>query len=328
MNLKFAFLPLLVLLSCTQKSNRKEVWVYSSSYKEVLAMYEPEFEKDHPDLKIKWFQAGSEIVATKIQAELAAGQPKADLIMTSDLFFFQDLGQKGHLLTMPEESFKTLPEAYKDPARQFAISRFPVMVIAYHTSIPEKDRPKSFMDLTNPKYKGKLTMPSPLESGTSLTTVMFLKQKFGEEYFKKLRENDILASGGNGATMSRVQSQERPIAILLMENVLQAKERGLTQVDFILPSEGGIPMPSPLAILKTTTQPENAKKVFDWMLGDSAQRVLVKGWVYSSLPGQPDPANAPAWSSLKLFDWDLATMKKWGTERQSLKDFFQKTVLN
>lgn len=93
-------------------------------------------------------------------------------------------------------------------------------------------------------------MPSPMESGTALTAVIFLKQLLGDDYFKKLRANDILSSGGNGATMARVQySRTTPFAILLMENVLQAHEKGNKEVNFVIPTEGGIPIPSPLAVL-------------------------------------------------------------------------------
>lgn len=109
-----------------------------------MAMYEPELKTAFPDFDVKFFQAGSEVVATKIQTELAAGKTKADLLMTSDVFFFQDLGAKGHLATLEQSMLKkTAPSLYHKDKR-YIVSRFPVMVLAYHSSTTRKRSSQKF----------------------------------------------------------------------------------------------------------------------------------------------------------------------------------------
>jgi iron(III) transport system substrate-binding protein len=85
----------LALCAACTKSNKKEIWIYTSTYKEVLALYEPQLKKDFPDVDIQWFQAGSEDVAARVNAELTGGGTKADLIMTSDLFYFRSSKSRG-----------------------------------------------------------------------------------------------------------------------------------------------------------------------------------------------------------------------------------------
>src|SRR5688500_2995890 len=100
------------------------------------------------------------------------------------------------------------------------------MVIAVNTkNLPADKRPKSWKDLLKPEFKDQLTMPSPLESGSTLTAALFFFHRLGSDYFAGLRKNNIVAAGGNGATMSRVKSGEKPVGIVLMENVLQDKQR-------------------------------------------------------------------------------------------------------
>ena len=77
------------LTSCT-KNPKKELWVYTSMYKEMIEKMTPEVEKAFPDIKIQWFASGSEKIAAKINAEIAAKALKADILMTSDPFFYNE----------------------------------------------------------------------------------------------------------------------------------------------------------------------------------------------------------------------------------------------
>ena len=128
--------------------------------------------------------------------------------------------------------------------------------------------------------------------------------------------------------MARLQSGERLAGLVLMENILQAQEKGLKSVQFTIPSEGALPIPSPMAVLKGSDEPALAQQVFDWFLSDEAQATLIKGWVYSGIEGSPAPAGAPAWNALKMASWDLPTFQTWSAERQKVKDLFQQTVLS
>jgi iron(III) transport system substrate-binding protein len=321
------FLPIL-FSGCSAKPKGPHLTIYTSSYKEVLEIYKPELKKAFPELEIDWYQAGSEAVAARVLAEQRGDGVKADLLMTSDLFFYQELKKAGQLQPFSAANASKLPSGYIDDQKMFAINRFPVMVIAVNTrKISSKDRPAGFHDLVDPKFKDKITMPSPLESGTTLASALYFFNSFGEDYFKGLRKNNILAAGGNGAALARVQSGEKPVAIVLMENVLQAREKGNDFIEYIVPQEGALAIPSPLAIFKNSQNVEWANKVFDWFLSDAAQPVLVKGWIYSPFANAPTPNGATPWSQLKMQPWDLKTFEKWGDERQKIKDLFQNLVL-
>jgi iron(III) transport system substrate-binding protein len=327
------FLSLLLLCGCGGASSSREFWIYTSIYKEVYPLFEPGLTAAFPDVDFQWYQSGSEKIAAKILAEEKGGGTRADLLMTSDLFFYQELKQLGRLLTLEGPVFDSVPEELRDPDGAFAVIRIPLMVIAYHRELVTGDEvPASFADLLDPRYKGRLTMPSPLESGTTLTTALYLYQHFGETYFAGLRANDVLSAGGNGATLSRIQSGERPVGIVLLENILQAKERGLESVELVIPEEGALPIPSPLAIFQPADDGDGgrealARRVLDWFLSPPARAIVVKGWMHTAFPDDPPPAGAPPLRELRLHPWDLATFERWGQERQEVKSSFQRIVL-
>lgn len=328
----FTYLLPLALLGCGGSSTN-EFWIYTSVYKEVYPHFEPGLAEAFPDVQFRWYQSGSEKIAAKILAEEKGGGTQADLLMTSDLFFYQELDKLDRLLALEGPAFESVPAQLRDPGGAFAVVRIPLMVLAYHREHVTGDEiPSSFEDLLDPRYSGRLTMPSPLESGSTLTTSLYLYQRFGEEFFAGLRRNDVLAAGGNGSTLSRIQSGERPVGMVLLENILQAKERGLESVEFVIPEEGALPIPSPLAIFKPRDDDDGsrealARRVVDWFLSPAAREVVVRGWMHTAFAEDPPPAGAPPYDELRLHPWDLATFERWGEQRQEVKSVFQRIVL-
>ena len=324
----FLFCCAVLFFSACSRQSPKEFWIYTSIYKDVYPLYQAKLKKRFPDVVFRWYQAGSEKIAAKILAEQKGGRTRADMLLTADLFFFMDLKASGSLLPLQGQAMAELAENHRDPDSYFAISHYPLMVIAYHRdSFKEIELPKSLKDLADPKYREKLTMPSPLESGSALTTALYLHQLYGEAYFRSLRENEILASGGNGATLSRIQSGERPLGLVLLENVLKAQSRGQTGVDYLFPSEGALPVPAPIAALKSGKDAELANRVVNWFLSEEGQRVVVEALIYSPHPKVAAPKGAPAWEDIKRYPWNLATFEAWRAHRQDVKSSFQQIVL-
>ncbi len=90
------------------------------------------------------------------------------------------------------------------------------MVLVYNNEvIKESDAPKSFKEMTDPKFKGLLYGGSPLASGTAFTTVLALQHLYGWEYFHLLKKNQFLFDCGNSAVIKRIQTKERPIGFVL-----------------------------------------------------------------------------------------------------------------
>ena len=56
-----------------------EVWIYTSMYQEVLDALTPDLTAALPGVRVQWFQAGSEKVAQRWEAETEAGGSRACL---------------------------------------------------------------------------------------------------------------------------------------------------------------------------------------------------------------------------------------------------------
>lgn len=310
-------------------SQEPEIWIYTSVYKEIYPLFEPGLEEAFPGVSFHFYQSGSEKIAAKILAEEQGGGSRADLLMTSDLFFYEELAKEGRLLPLSGLQVPGLGAELRQPEDLYWVQRYPVMVLAYNRQMlrPE-DAPKGWADLLDPRFAGQLTMPSPLESGSALTSILYLYQRFGEDYFSGLRRNEVLAAGGNGSTLSRLQSGERPVGMVLMENLLQAEAKGMDSVAMVLPEEGALTIPSPLAVLANSDQPELARRVAAWFFSPQARQVVIQGWMYTPFADDAAPTGAPAWQDFQRLPWDLETFAEWTNTRQEVKTLFRQIVLD
>jgi iron(III) transport system substrate-binding protein len=326
----FIFIILLttILSGCFNQDNRQEIWIYTSLYKDTIADITPKLEKQFPHLKINWFQAGSEDIAAKINTEFMAGDAKADLLISSERFWYQELHDAGKLHNFKPEVYDQFYDELKNSEFTFHVASIPVMVIAYNSeAIQEKNAPKSFKDLLSNSYKGLVNGGSPLSSGTSFTTMAALQSLYGWDYFKSLKANNALLEGGNSAVMRRIQNKERPIGWVLLENVLRFQHED-ARLKIVLPSDGAITQFNILAILKKPSPRTEVEKVANWIFSQQGQEAMIKSYMYSPIKNFATPQGAPDFKQVQAsaFPWTIELIKKITTTRNELKDQFSEIM--
>lgn len=315
-------------LSCTDKKEQTTFWIYTSLYKDTVSDIQPQLEKAFPGVKFQFYQAGSEEVASKVQAEILSGKIQADMLISSDRFWYEELGNNGNLAPYSSTYTDKVSDEFKHPKNFYTTLSFPVMVIAYNSEvISEKDAPKSFKELADPKWKDKLSMGNPLASGTNFTTIAFLAKKYGWDYVKALRQNNLMAEGGNSGVVRRLQSKEKPVGIVLMENILRLRESD-PRIKWIVPQDGAVIQANCLGIVNKKENLDLAKKVADWMFSPQGQAAMQRSHMYASVKGGEPLQNAPDFQNLYKSSnhWSREFITETMKNRESIKDQFSKII--
>jgi iron(III) transport system substrate-binding protein len=320
LNLNLKLIPILIpilLLGLTHQSQaaKKELWIYTSIYKEFATPLAAAFQATHPEYDVQIFQGGSEKIQAKVEAELLAGKPQADIMLVSDPFWPQDL-EKRKLVTV--QSGKHAAET----------NYYSVMVLICNKSVPKDQRPASFKDLALPKFDKLVQSGSPLESGTTFSTFAILSKKYGWDFIQALGKNHLASSGGNSTVIQKVESGEKKFGIVLLENALAAQKRG-SPLEVIYPSDGSIPIPSVQVLIRNSPNPEGGSKFADFVLSAEGQKLLRNGFMYSVRKDVEAPEGAPPFKTIMkgAIEWTPQLIGEISRDAKEIKRKFTAYVL-
>ena len=305
-----------------------EIMVYTSIYPDIIDnMCKPNVAKAFPEMKVNWFQGGTEKVVTKITGEIKAKKIGADVLMVADPSYYLKLEDQKLLLPYKSKEEKNLIND-KDAEGAWYAVRVCNMIIAYNADkLKAEDAPKNWTDLTDPKWKGKIAMPNPMLSGTAYVAVGALADKYGWEYFDKLKANGLRVEEGNSAIQNKLLTGEYAAAMILEENILKLANVKKEPLKVIYPKDGVVQVPSPIAIFNTTKNPEGAKALVDWWLSKEGQQAVVKGWMHSVRGDVKEPIGSVPTKGLTdgkiKVDW-----RKLADNNAKIKEEFRKRVMD
>jgi iron(III) transport system substrate-binding protein len=301
-----------------------DVWVYTSMYRHVLDALEPLLKEKLPNVRVHWYQAGSEKVASRLEAERAAGAVRADVLATSDPFLYERLAREGAFVRYASPNVLRVPRSLLELDARYAAVRLSTMVLVSRKGATAP--PTAFTDLVGERWKGRAAVGDPLTSGTAFTWAVFMQAKHGDAFFEGLRARGAIVAGGNAAVLQKVESGEVDAGVLLLENALTAKARG-SPIEIVWPEDGAVVIPGPVAIFQTTRNPVAARALVDLLLSPEGQRIIVeKGDMHAVDPRLEGPRGEPGLEALmsRSQPWTPALVEQGLTRGGAIKETFSK----
>ncbi len=302
----------------------KVVWYTSlalSSAERVAKL----FEAAYPGIAVEVQRTGSERILQRVMQELQANLRLVDVIHTSDAGHFVLLKEKKHLLRYTPAGADTFAPGFKDRDGYYYGLRATVNVIAYNTKVvTAAEAPKTWKDLLDPKWKGRLVTAHPGYSGVIATHVLALAQLHGWDYWKQLAQNRVMLVQSAVDPAGVVASGERPVAVDGGDYTFyQTKKKG-NPVEIVYPKEGVPLVVSPTAIAAWAPHPNAAKLFTDFTFSRELQQVLADSeGLYTGHPEVRYPADKPRLSDLKLLQIDPEELQKRNEEiKKRFVEFF------
>jgi iron(III) transport system substrate-binding protein len=264
-----------------------------------------QFEKE-TGIRVELFRSGGSAVLSRFMQEQSAGTHAADVITTSDPAASATLAKRGIFVAFKPKNFDKIPAEVKDQNGYWVAQRLNLLAIAVRSDkIKPGDRPKTWSDLVNAKYKGLLVMPDPSFTSLQLVAVNALSKKLGWGFYDKLKANDIMIVQGHEQVEDMLKRGERPIAAEELDSYAADDRKAGQPIVTVFPTEGVFAIASPTAIVKGGPSPNAAKLFAQFMIGDGVQNGFAAEGIYAARADAPPPAGSPKLSSLKLMPLDF-----------------------
>jgi iron(III) transport system substrate-binding protein len=235
------------------------------------------FQEKYPGIKVQLQRSGAERNFARIGQEYAAGIHVADVIDSSDAAHFIVWKRQGWLAPyVPEDVAKYWTPELRDPDGLFASWRVTLSVMGYNTKLVKpEDAPKSFADLLDPKWSGKIVKAHPGYSGTILTATFQMVRELGWSYFERLSKQRVLQVQSAVDPPKKLAAGERPIMADGSEAALIFQQDAGQPVMPIYPTEGTPIVTSPSGVLKDAPHPNAARLFQSYVFSLEGQQLIV-----------------------------------------------------
>jgi iron(III) transport system substrate-binding protein len=291
------------------KAEGKVVW-YTSTPIETANRIAKLFE-DKTGIKVEMFRSGGSAILRRFMQEYDAKRIAADVLTTSDPAASNALAEKDVFVAFKPEGIDKIPDEAKDAAGRWIAQRLNMMTIfARADKIEAAAMPKTWSDLTDAKYKGKLVTTDPSFTSLQLSVVGMLSQKLGWDYYEKLRQNDIMIVQGNQQVSDNLKRGERLIAAGALDSYAADDRKEGHNIVTIYPTEGAFVIPSPTSVVKSSPNPNAAKLFAAFMITPEVQKIFPEDGGYAARTDVAPPAGSPDLGTLKTIPVDYPMIEK------------------
>ena len=322
MKIRLAIFCAIAALGSSSVVAQQRVSIYTAHTANIVDRLIPEFEKA-TGVKADVVKAGSGDIINRVRAE--AANPKADVIWSIGA---ELLEANNDLLEpyQPKEA-AMIADAYKTTSAWLPYTGIMNVFVVNTKKLKPEDYPKTWADLSNPKYKGQISMADAEKSGSAYMQLNTYLAIYGDnaagwDKFKGMF-NNLNVSASSGAVPRFVNDGEATIGITLEDNAyLYVKGGG--PVAIIYPEDGTSVIADGMALVKKAPNPAAGKAFIDWALSAATQNLAVQelGRRPIRKDGKPAGALKPL-EQVKIVKYDI---KKAADKRKEYIDKWQGLV--
>jgi iron(III) transport system substrate-binding protein len=299
------------------KEEKTLVYYSTTDIRDGTAMMHA-FQKKYPFVEPKLFRLGSTQIVVKVLQEHRGGVHLFDVLSATSFQFYEifkeDLFQK---YDSPER--RAFFDDFKDKDGYWASAYHNASVMAYNTSLLKPaELPKSYDDLLEPKWKGKMLMDNR-ETEWYASMIQVLGRDKAVKFMRGLAKQDLSFRNGRTLITQVLASGEAPLAVNNYDHLVQsAKKRG-APVESI-PATPVISRVTPIALGKYAPHPNIGRLFIDFSLSEEGQKIL-RSFGRSSARKGIDPDELQK-KGIKLYVSDISLAKDYARYDKEFREIF------
>ena len=265
------------------------------------------FEAKYPGIAIRVERSGAERVFQRIAQEQSSRIYAVDVVCSTDPSHFIDWTDKNWVEPyVTEDMARHFPRDQVDPNGMHATLCAWLEVIGYNTNLVKpEDAPKSYADLLDPKWLGKIVKGHPGYSGAILTNTYLWVRELGWPFLEKLAQQKVMQLQSAADPPKKIAIGERAVMADGNDYSLEVAKLNKQPVEVVHPTEGSPVIPVPSGIFRNAPNPNAARLFQSFLFSVEAQQIFIDVFAHRSFHAlAKEKAGRAPLSSFKLLQAD------------------------
>jgi iron(III) transport system substrate-binding protein len=252
--------------------NERQVVLYTAMVQGDTNVILNKFMQKYPFIQAKYNYAPTDQLLAKVSTEFRAGKLQADVIQIGGVLA-EVLKKQGVMGNYVSPELKAIPDEFKDPEGFWGSAYIQTNVIGYNTRlVSREDIPKSYEDLLDPKWKGKLGMARN-EVKWFIARLGIMGEKKGLDFMRKLSQQQIKFFPTKTVVGVMLGAGEIEVAINALADGLEKEKAKGAPVEWVAVNPVHTTI-LPIFVAKGATNPNTAKLLVDFVLSKEGQTVI------------------------------------------------------
>lgn len=235
------------------------------------------FTAAYPGVTVSVIRTTGQVAYERLLQDLKNNAPQCDVYSSTDVSQYLALRKRNALAEYVPAGAATLLPAFQkvsDPGFMYPSSATSHLLIYNKLKMKAEEAPKSWTDLLDPRWKGRVATGHPAFSGCTGIWVLALTKAYGWSYFEKLAKNNprIGRSGNDPVTL--INAGECLLGPAPANTAFQQVDKGNPIVP-VYPADGATLCLGPSSVMASAPHPNAARLYMEWLMSDAFSKLSV-----------------------------------------------------
>lgn len=270
------------------------------------------FTARYPGIRVSVIRTTGQVAYERLLQDLKNNAPQCDVFSSTDIAQYPALKKRGALAEFRPEGAAGLSEAAAasvDPGFYYPSALIGHLLIYNSAKVKAEDAPKTWLDLLDPKWKGRVATGHPAFSGCTGVWAVALRKQYGWSYFEKLAKNNPRVGRSGNDPVTLINAAECLVGPAPSGTAFQQVDKGNPIVP-VYPSDGTTLCVGPSAVMASAPHPNAARLFQDWLIGEEYARLSVANHTDPVRPGLTLTSGQKPLDEVKLLSVTVAEIAK------------------
>jgi iron(III) transport system substrate-binding protein len=262
------------------------------------------FSERFPGVKVNVVRSTSQVAFQRLSQDMRARVAQCDVFSSVDYSHLTFLKREGRLMPYRPENAAGLAKGARDAGDtdgHFQITYLALYALGRRTDrVSEAEAPTSWRELTDPRWRDKLSVGHPGFSGAVGSWAIMMRKAYGEPFFRALERNKPQIGRSASDPVTVLNAGERVVGVAISgQSTLLSISRG-NPLALIYPTDGTLMVPSPSGAMANAPRPNAARLFMEFMTSPAYSNTITSYYAESLRPEVPAPRGSRPLDSIPL----------------------------